>query len=185
MQDSSVNHGRRHEAERLLTFKGEGGMAIAWDWTVVRSGFLLACNVTFGVSCLMLTICDLAWRRLPNPLTSLLALSGVCQFLVLEEPAHLLPRLSLIILAGGAAWLLRRLLNQALRTDVIGMGDVKMFGAAFCWIPPGQAVGFLLLLALLMSVARALPGRNTTSDFPAGIAMSVALSVLKGCTIIS
>lgn len=115
-------------------------------------------NTLFGLTLFTmigaLTVSDLRSMLLPNYLNALLALTGMCQSLVLAQP-HVLD--AVLGAAIGAAFLvLLRLTYRHLRgINGIGSGDIKFTAAAGLWI---GWQGLPLMLTVASSSALAFVG---------------------------
>jgi prepilin peptidase CpaA len=72
-------------------------------------------------------ICDLRWRRVPNALTAVMALSGLLVRWADAGPSAVLGGISLGLAVFGVGFVL-----QLLR--LLGGGDVKLFAALAVWI---------------------------------------------------
>jgi leader peptidase (prepilin peptidase)/N-methyltransferase len=82
-----------------------------------------------------LSVIDLRVRLLPNRLVAPFALLGVA-FHLLTGFAFLTPFSMLLggALGFGLLWLVRRIANSIYKQDALGLGDVKLIGAAGLWL---------------------------------------------------
>ena len=99
-------------------------------------------------SALLVVACgtDMRWRRIPNWLVLLLALSGLV-FSALADPV--LPGVGRSLggfAVGFAIWILFHLAGG------LGAGDVKLFAAASAWLGPTGALRASLVAALVGGV---------------------------------
>lgn len=114
---------------------------------------------------------DLRSRRIPDPLTLALALSGALAAL-LSEGRLPLDRAAAGLAAAALLWAVGAGFRRVRGVTGLGLGDVKMAGAAAFWISPWNLPLFLAAacLAALLAVGGAIlagrpPGRRTRIPF--------------------
>ena len=114
---------------------------------------------------------DLRSRRIPDPLSLALGLSGALAATLAE--GHLpLDRALAGLAAAGLLWTVGAAFRRARGVRGLGLGDVKMTAAAALWIQPWNLPLFLAAacLAALLAVGGAIlsgrpPGRRTRIPF--------------------
>ena len=141
------------------------------DWAMVWAALL-------GWQLLLLALLDLRHFWLPNPLTALLALSGLGHGLWLYCAT---PDLLFEVLAGGALGFsgltVVAITYRALRgREGLGAGDAKLLGAIGLWIGPAGVIATLLggsLVAIFGAVGLLLVGRKVGAQtaLPLGSAL--------------
>ena len=89
---------------------------------------------------------DAAFRTVPNPLAASLAVSGLAARAVAGELATALITALVVFAAAAFCW----------RRGWMGGGDVKLLGAAACFVPPAQ-VPLMLASIAMAGGALALP----------------------------
>lgn len=149
-----------------------GGPAI-WVWTTAVALWLL----------LGLTLTDLLWFRLPNPLTAALLAVALVRGAQMPGPG-LWPALSGAVLGSGAFWGLRLAYLRLRGREGLGLGDVKLMAGLGALAGP-FLLPHLVLFAALGTLALAWLGRNgaalhaqTRLPFGAGLAISGAFVIL-------
>jgi leader peptidase (prepilin peptidase) / N-methyltransferase len=102
--------------------------------------FLLAVLITAS-------FIDIREQRIPNISNAVLALGGVI-FWYVTDFQRLLPQLASGAAFGLALWLIRQVHVQMTGRVGLGLGDVKMGGAAAIWISPLSLPMFLFISSL-------------------------------------
>lgn len=110
----------------------------------------LLCAIAACGLLVALSVIDLRVRLLPNKLVLPLAILGVIFHTVMGW-AHLTP---LDMIAGGAMGFgilygIRYTANRLYKMDTLGLGDVKLMGAAGLWLGPDGVLMALILGAVL------------------------------------
>ncbi|QQG36112.1 MAG: prepilin peptidase [Micavibrio aeruginosavorus] len=97
----------------------------------------LLCLVAATALLLALSIIDLRTRLLPNILVLPLALLGII-FHISTKWHYLDPALVLLggITGYGILFTIRAIANYVYKQDALGLGDVKLLGAAGLWLGP-------------------------------------------------
>lgn len=109
----------------------------------------LLCLLAAAALLLALSIIDMRTRLLPNVLVFPFALLGV--FFHISIKWHYLdPALMLLggIVGYGSLFIIRAMANYVYKQDALGLGDVKLLGAAGLWLGP-EAVMMALSLGAL------------------------------------
>ena len=135
------------------------------------SEWRLAAGALYTLLLVIACITDVRWRRIPNALVAVLALTGFA-FSVAMEPwlPGLLRAFSGLVL-GFSIWILFHIAGG------MGAGDVKMFAAAAAWLGPGGAWRAALVAALaggVLSLAALMLQRRTREGLER-VAMSVSM----------
>lgn len=135
------------------------------------SEWRLAAGALYTLLLVIACITDVRWRRIPNALVLVLALTGFA-FSVTTEPwlPGLMRAFSGLVL-GFSIWILFHIAGG------MGAGDVKMFAAAAAWLGPGGAWRAALVAALAGGVLSlvALVLQRRTREGLERVAMSVSL----------
>lgn len=148
------------------------GLAIGGGAGLIAPGVAGVAAACFGWMLLLLGAIDAVAYRLPDPLTLLLALSGVTAGLLGIAPA-LGDRL-----IGGAAgyvslWAVAALYRRARGRDGLGGGDPKLFAGIGLWLG-WRALPPVLLVACVVGLAVALVGRKAMGDrLPFGTLLAI------------
>lgn len=105
--------------------------------------------ITLGLILVLavITVIDLRSMIIPNSANVVLLLLGlIAQILVLKND----PGLALIgpLVLGGLFWMVRHFHSQATGRIGLGLGDVKMAGAAGAWIGVSAIPSFLLFSSI-------------------------------------
>ncbi len=109
---------------------------------------------------------DVAVRTVPNTVSSLIGLLGLCHAQLHHVLLVSLTAASIVSIAGAFAW----------RASMLGAGDVKLIGASSLFIQPGQlplllmatAIAGGVLACLYLGLKRVLP--NPAHERPASLA---------------
>lgn len=114
------------------------------DWIFPWVAF--ACLTGAVILLIVLSIIDLRTRLLPNVLVLPFAVLGVA-FHITTNWAYLAPvNMALGALMGfGILYGIRFIANRIYKQDTLGLGDVKLMGAAGLWLGPD---GILMALSL-------------------------------------
>lgn len=124
---------------------------------------------------MILAVVDIRHYIIPDQVQAGVAATGLMH-------ATLEGRLAAHALTGAGAllagWLLAAAYRQVRRREGLGMGDVKFFGAAGCWL---GGMGFLPFLCLGSALGTAFGAvwsrRNLGAPFPFGPGLAAALAV--------
>lgn len=148
------------------------------------AGFALAELAAGALVCVLLSLFDLRRRILPNELVLVLAGCGV-GFHAASGWALLSPWSSLggLVLAMAGLMLLRALYRALRGMNGLGLGDVKLAGAAGIWVG-GAAIPWLVAIAAALSLVM-LPWKTgqpgmRRGPVPFGPALCLALALLVG-----
>jgi prepilin peptidase CpaA len=106
------------------------------------SAFTMMGGACFTLALAVASVWDIRSRRIPNWLVIVLAVLGVCYTAVVQSPSSGVSRALLGLVLGFGLWIP----FYALR--MLGAGDVKLFAAASCWLPPSQIFGAAIISAL-------------------------------------
>lgn len=115
----------------------------------------------FSVLLIVACVTDMRWRRIPNVLVLVLAISGLAFSVYLDPWSPGLVRGASGLALGFAIWIAFYALGA------IGAGDVKLFAAAGAWLGPAftwraalvaAAVGGVLAVAALLRERRTREG---------------------------
>lgn len=109
----------------------------------------LICLLAAPVLLVVLSVIDLRVRLLPNVYNAALALCALL-FHGLTGFAYLSPAEMMIGAAIGAGLLygIRLIANRLYNQDTLGLGDVKLMGAAGLWLGPEMILSALIIGAL-------------------------------------
>lgn len=109
----------------------------------------LLCLIAATALLFALSIIDLRTRLLPNVLVLPLALLAVI-FHIITQWHYLNPTIMLLggITGYGTLFTIRALANYVYKQDALGLGDVKLLGAAGLWLGPEMVMMALSLGAL-------------------------------------
>ena len=135
------------------------------------SDWRLAAGAVYTTLLVVACLTDVRWRRIPNALVLMLALTGFA-FSVMTEPVWPgLARAAAGLALGFAIWILFHVAGG------LGAGDVKLFAAAAAWLGPGGAWRAALVAALaggVLSLTALLLQRRTREGVER-LAMSVSM----------
>jgi len=135
------------------------------------SEWRLAAGALYTVLLVIACITDVRWRRIPNALVAVLALTGFAFSVTLESWGPGLVRASAGLVLGFAIWIVFHV------TGGLGAGDVKLFAAAGAWLGPGGAWRAALVAALaggVLSLA-VLASQRRTRDGVERVAVSLSM----------
>ena len=135
------------------------------------SEWRLAAGVLYTLLLVIACITDVRWRRIPNALVIVLALTGFAFSVGLEPLWPGLVRAFSGLVLGFSIWILFHIAGG------MGAGDVKMFAAAAAWLGPGGAWRAALIAAVaggLLSLAALMLQRRMREGLER-VAMSVSM----------
>lgn len=151
----------------------------------------LSCLLAAGGILLALCVIDLRVRLLPNVLVFPFALLGII-FHTVSDWVYLIPADLLMgaVFGAGILYGIRFIANKLYQTDTLGLGDVKLMGAAGLWLGPDGVLFALIagaVCGLLHGLAMAFYQRCKTGgkinlgrlEVPAGPGFAVGI-VLAG-----
>lgn len=133
-----------------------------------------------------LSVVDLRVRLLPNEMVLGFAALGLIFHFVTETTLLSVTEIALGGVIGfGSLYLLRALANRYYGMDALGLGDVKLMGAAGLWLgPDGITLALMLgaLAGLLHGTVCAVHGKIPLSklQIPAGPGFAVGIAVTAG-----
>jgi prepilin peptidase CpaA len=135
------------------------------------SEWRLAAGLLYTLLLVVACFTDVRWRRIPNALVAVLALTGFAFSVALEPWWPGLLRAFSGLALGFSIWILFHIAGG------MGAGDVKMFAAAASWLGPGGAWRAALLAALAGGVLSlvALVLQRRTREGLERVAMSVSM----------
>ncbi len=123
---------------------------------MVGTGLAFVCLAAALGVLVALSLIDLRHRILPNTLVFTFAVLGLAFHLATDF--RFLPPLSLVwggLTGFGVLYGIRFMANYVYKQDALGLGDVKLMGAAGLWLGPAQVM-FALAAGALASVAHGL-----------------------------
>jgi len=135
------------------------------------SEWRLAAGLLYTVLLVIACVTDVRWRRIPNALVAVLALTGFAFSVGMEPLWPGLLRASSGLVLGFAIWIMFHIAGG------MGAGDVKLFAAAAAWLGPSGAWRAALVAALaggVLSLA-ALAWQRRTRDGVERVAMSLSM----------
>lgn len=149
---------------------------------------LLAILTAIGLLC-VLSVIDLKEKLLPNEYVMGLAMAGAV-FHLASAWHYLGPKDMALgaVIGAGFLYLIREGANRIYKQDALGLGDVKLMGAAGVWLGPyyilvaltaGALAGLLHGLGLALqikSASGAMPKMDTLS-LPAGPGFAVGIII--------
>ncbi len=109
----------------------------------------LLCLLSAPVLLILLSVIDLRVRLLPNIYNAALAAAGILFHLFTQF--HFLAPLSMFIgavIGAGLLYAIRFVANRLYNQDTLGLGDVKLMGAAGLWLGPDMILKALVIGAL-------------------------------------
>ena len=135
------------------------------------SEWRLAAGILYTLLLVVACVTDVRWRRIPNALVAVLALTGFA-FSVMMEPwwPGLVRAFSGLVL-GFSIWIMFHVAGG------MGAGDVKLFAAAAAWLGPSGAWRAALVAALaggVLSLA-ALVWQRRTRQGVERVALSLSM----------
>ena len=135
------------------------------------SEWRLAAGAIYTVLLVVACVTDVRWRRIPNALVLVLALTGVVFSTVTEPWGQGLVRGFGGLLVGFAIWIVFHVAGG------MGAGDVKLFAAASAWLGPTGAWQASLVAALAGGVLSlgALVWQRRTREGVQRVAMSLSM----------
>ena len=135
------------------------------------SEWRLAAGALYTLLLVIACITDVRWRRIPNALVLVLALTGFAFSVAVSPWWPGLIRASSGLALGFSIWILFHIAGG------MGAGDVKMFAAAAAWLGPGGAWRAALVAALAGGVLSlvALVLQRRTREGLERVAMSVSM----------
>jgi prepilin peptidase CpaA len=135
------------------------------------SEWRLAAGALYTLLLVVACVTDVRWRRIPNALVAVLALTGFAFSVALEPWWPGLLRAFSGLALGFSIWILFHIAGG------MGAGDVKMFAAAASWLGPGGAWRAALVAALAGGVLSlvALVLQRRTREGLERVAMSVSM----------
>lgn len=154
------------------------------DWIAVF------CLIAAAGLLISLSVIDLRVRLLPNALVLPFAVLGLIFHLTLSQPYLTPAGIALgAVLGFGILYGIRLAANYLYRQDTLGLGDVKLMGAAGLWLGPDgilMALSLGALCGMLHGLAVALyQSRKTgkkinlnTLEVPAGPGFAVGILVM-------
>lgn len=135
---------------------------------------------------LLLAKCDAVAYMLPNVLCLLLGLSGLAVVL-LQEPRDLLPALTSMFIGGASLFAVNTIYKNLRGRDGLGMGDVKLMGAAGAWLPVSSLPSVVLmgsigagLYGIIIALAYQRPLANERVPFGSFLCLGIWLTWLYG-----
>lgn len=172
------------DSPRIPTVAMIGAYAFLAIWAalVMPTIPLLAVSCVLGWILLVLASVDVLAFRLPDILTLPLIASGLALAWWLPDHdfvGHLVATLTAMAIFYAVAAAYRRVRHQ----DGLGLGDVKLAGAAGAWLN-WQALPYVVLLACALGfvwvgVAMARRGRESLKErIPFGVALCVAIWIV-------
>ena len=135
------------------------------------SEWRLAAGVLYTLLLVIACVTDVRWRRIPNALVAVLALTGFAFSVAMEPLWPGLVRAFSGLVLGFSIWILFHIAGG------MGAGDVKMFAAAAAWLGPGGAWRAALVAAVaggVLSLAALLVQRRMREGLER-VAMSVSM----------
>jgi len=149
----------------------------------------------FQTLCLLITVGCLAWSSyidfkkfiLPDMLTLAVFLMGV--LIALSDPIHVnIVGGAIGAAAGyGASWALRWGVYMIKKEEALGLGDVKLFGAAGMWVGVEGVISvafygslITLLAVLLKAIITRKGSLKDVVPFGPGIAVGIVITILYG-----
>src|SRR5690242_19877640 len=177
-------------------------MLDALNQTTVFSGslFRLLSGGVFSVLLVIACVTDVRWRRIPNALVLMLAITGFAFSVWVDPLLAGLGRAMGGLALGFGIWIVFFVIGA------IGAGDVKLFAAAGAWLGPAAtwraalvaaAIGGLLAIAMLVRERRArkgfesvmtsistrslavlAPGASNSRQLPYGVALACGALVV-------
>ena len=135
------------------------------------SEWRLAAGVVYSTLLVIACLTDVRWRRIPNGLVLVLALTGFAFSVAMEPWWPGLLRAASGLTLGFAIWILFHVAGG------MGAGDVKLFAAAAAWLGPGGAWRAALVAALAGGVLSlgALMWQRRTREGVERVAMSLSM----------
>jgi prepilin peptidase CpaA len=135
------------------------------------SEWRLAAGALYTLLLVIACVTDVRWRRIPNALVLVLALTGFAFSVTMEPWLPGLMRAVGGLALGFSIWILFHIAGG------LGAGDVKMFAAAAAWLGPGGAWRAALVAALAGGVLSlvALVLQRRTREGLERVAMSVSM----------
>ena len=106
------------------------------------SDWRLGAGAVYTVLLVVACVTDVRWRRIPNTLVLVLALTGFAFSVMAESWGPGLVRAFAGLALGFAIWIAFHVAGG------LGAGDVKLFAAAAAWLGPGGAWRAALIAAL-------------------------------------
>ncbi len=135
------------------------------------SEWRLAAGVVYTTLLVIACVTDVRWRRIPNALVLVLALTGFAFSVGMEPWWPGVVRAFSGLALGFAIWILFHIAGG------MGAGDVKLFAAAAAWLGPGGAWRAALVAALAGGVLSlvALMWQKRTREGVERVAMSLSM----------
>jgi len=167
---------------KALVMIGASAVMGVWAALIMPAPFLLAVTCALGWTLLVLSAVDLAAFRLPDILTLPLIVSGIAIAWWLPEQnvaGHFAGALVALLLFYAVAAAYQRVRHQ----EGLGLGDVKLAGAAGAWLG-WQALPYVVLLACALGlvwvgIATMRRGRAAAQErIPFGVALCFAIWVI-------
>lgn len=157
------------------------------DWTT------LLCLTGAGGLLVTLSIIDLRVRLLPDKLVFSFAVLGIL-FHVINQFQYLSWKEMGVglLLGGGLLYVIRLGANRIYQQDALGLGDVKLMGAAGLWLGPDGVLAALVLgsvAGMIHGLVGAVwqgwkigaPIRLSTLEVPAGPGFAVGIAISALC----
>ena len=135
------------------------------------SDWRFAAGLVYSLLLVVACVTDVRWRRIPNVLVLVIALTGFAFSVALESLGPGLLRAASGLTLGFAIWIIFHVVGG------LGAGDVKLFAAAGAWLGPGGAWRAALLAALAGGVLSlvALAMQRRTREGVERVAMSLSM----------